>query len=163
MPLIHDVDALLLLATSLAAKRRPAEPGDIVAAIDLIQGNIPAEEKLVEAFYRLGSAGLLAGNEGLVALTAAAEKLIERLPAKAGHAERLFALKGELGSVPPQDGGTPVGFTPEQLRGAILSHRCAAAAPAKNLLVPKPKPEAAKARPGHRQRRPLPKSRPRQR
>ena len=37
---IHDVDVLLLLAVSLAAKRRPAEPVDIIAAIDLIQKNV---------------------------------------------------------------------------------------------------------------------------
>ena len=43
----------------LAAKRRPAELLEIMAAIDLIQGNIPNEEKLSEAFARLGQSGLL--------------------------------------------------------------------------------------------------------
>jgi hypothetical protein len=42
--------SLVLLATALAAKRRPAELLEIMAAIDLIQGNIPNETKLSEAF-----------------------------------------------------------------------------------------------------------------
>jgi hypothetical protein len=37
--------SLVLLATALAAKRRPAELLEIMAAIDLIQGNIPNEAK----------------------------------------------------------------------------------------------------------------------
>lgn len=156
---IHDVDALLLLATALAAKRRPAEPVEIMAAVDLIQGNIPLEEKLSEAFSRLGSGGLLAETDGCVALTAAAERLVELLPPKGDHAQRLFELKGLLGGHRPEGDGAAIGFTPEQMRTAIQAHRSAAASAAKNLLVPKPKPEAAKARPGQRQRKPMPKQR----
>lgn len=156
---IHDVDALLLLATALAAKRRPAEPAEIMAAIDLIQGNIPAEEKLGEAFARLGMGSLLAEADGRVALTAAAEGLIEMLPPKGDHAQRLFELKGQLGSYQPPAAGTAVRLAPEQLRAAILAHRSAAGGTAKNLLVPKPKPETAQARPGQRRRKPMPKQR----
>lgn len=156
---IHDVDALLLLATALAAKRRPAEPAEIMAAVDLIQGNIPVEEKLSEAFSRLGSGGLLAETEGRVALTAVAERLIELLPPKGEYAQRLFELKGLLGGHQPQGDGAAIGFTPEQVRTAIQSHRSAAGGSAKNLLVPKPKPEAAQARPGQRRRKPMPKQR----
>lgn len=159
MPPIHDVDTLLLLATALAAKRRPAEPAEIMAAVDLIQGNIPLEEKLVEAFARLGAGGLLAETDGRVALTAVAEQLIEKLPAKGEHAQRLFELKGLLGAYPARGDGTAVSFTLEQLRAAILAHRSAAAGTAKNLLVPKPKPETAQARPGQRRRKPMPKQR----
>lgn len=156
---IHDVDVLLLLATALAAKRRPAEPVDVMAAIDLIQGNIPVEEKLSEAFVRLGAGGLLTETEGRVALTAAAEKLAEMLPTKGEHAQRLFELKGLLGAYTPQGDGATITFTPEQLRAAIAAHRSAAAESRKNLLVPKPKPEAAQARPGQRRRKPMPKQR----
>lgn len=160
---IHDVDVLLLLATALAAKRRPAEAADIVAAVDLIQGNIPNEEKLSEAFSRLGTSGLLAEAAGGVALTAAAEKLIEILPRKGEHAQRLFELKGLLGAYKPPGEGAAVVLGAEQLRAAILAHRAAAAGAGKNLLVPKPKPEAGQARPGQRQRKPMPKSKPRKR
>lgn len=156
---IHDVDVLLLLATALAAKRRPAEPAEIVAAVDLIHGNIPLEEKLGEAFARLGAGGLLAEAEGGVAPTAAAEKLLEMLPPKGEHAQRLFELKGLLGAYRPQGDGAAIAFTPEQLRAAILAHRSAAGSSAKNLLVPKPKAEAAQARPGQRRRKPMPKQR----
>ena len=70
---IHDHDPLVLLATALAAKRRPAALLEIMAAIDLIQGNIPNEAKLSEAFARLGQSGLLVERDDGVALTPAAE------------------------------------------------------------------------------------------
>lgn len=159
MPLIHDVDALLLLATALAAKRRPAELAEVIAAIDLIQGNIPVEEKLSEAFARLGDAGLLAESEGRVAPTAAAEKLAEMLPPKGEHAQRLFELKSLLGAYTPVGDGAAIAIPPEQLRAAITAHRSAAKEARPNLLVPKPKPDAGPARPGQRRRKPLPKQR----
>lgn len=155
---IHDHDTLLLLATALAAKRRPAEPLEIMAAIDLIQGNIPVEGKLSEAFARLGQCGLLVERDGGLALTPSAEKLIEALPRKGEMADRLMALRGLLGAYVAIDGAAIV-VSPDSLREAMLAHRAAAASAAKNLLVPKPKPEQAQARPGQRQRKPMPKQR----
>lgn len=159
MSTVLDVDVLLLYTTALAAKRRPAEAIEIVAALDLVHGNIPGEEKLSEAFARLGAAGLLVTKGSGIALTEAAEKLIEILPRKGEHAQRLFELKGLLGAHPQAVEGAAIALDTETLRAAILAHRAAAATGGKNLLVPKPKPEAAKARPGQRQRKPLPKSR----
>lgn len=159
MPPVLDVDVLLLYATALAAKRRPAELLEIVAALDLVNGNIPGEEKLSEAFARLGTRDLLSETGGGMALTPAAEKLIEILPRKGEHAERLFELKGLLGAHATSAEGPLISLAPEQLRTAILAHRAAAGGRAKNLLVPKPKPEAAQARPGQRQRKPMPKAR----
>lgn len=159
MSSVLDVDVLLLLATALAAKRRPAELVEIVAALDLIRGNIPGEEKLSAAFARLGACGLLLEAGGGMALTEAAEKLIENLPRKGEHAERLFELKGLLAAHKPTADGVAIVVGADQLRAAILAHRAAAAAGGKNLLVPKPKPEAGPARPGQRQRKPMPKSR----
>ena len=156
---VPDVDVLLLFATALAAKRRPAEPVEIVAAIDLVHGNVPGEEKLVEAFARLGVSGLLLETGGGIALTPAAEKLIEILPRKGEHAERLFELRGLVGAHKPAGEAAPVTLSAEQLRAAILAHRASAASAGKNLLVPKPKPEASQARPGQRQRKPMPKAR----
>ena len=60
---VHDVDALLLLALGLSAKRRPAELVDIMAATDLIQEAIPADAKLIEAFERLSRHGLIVAVE----------------------------------------------------------------------------------------------------
>ncbi|MCG2578296.1 hypothetical protein LZ012_14975 [Dechloromonas sp. XY25] len=155
---IHDHDPLLLLATALAAKRRPAELLEIMAAIDLVQGNIPAEGKLSEAFSRLGLCGLLVERDGGLALTPGAEQLIEALPGKGDMADRLIALRGLLASYVASEGAA-IAIAPESLREAMLAHRAAAATTAKNLLVPKPKPEQAQARPGQRQRKPMPKQR----
>lgn len=156
---IHDVDVLLLLACSLAAKRRPAEPSGLMAAIDLVQGNIPAEEKLAEGLARLGNAGLLLERDGGLALTPAAENLIRQLPRKGENDQRLFELRGLIGAFTPAVAGVEILIAPETLRAAMLAHRASAAAAGKNLLVPKPKPEAAQARPGQRQRKPMPKQR----
>lgn len=156
---IHDHDPLLLLATALAAKRRPAELPEIMAAIDLIQGNIPNEEKLSEAFVRLGQNGLLLARDGGVALTPVAESQIEALPRKGEMADRLSALRSLLAAYTTAGDAEAVVIPAEQLRAAMLAHRAAASGGGKNLLVPKPKLEAAKARPGQRQRKPLPKQR----
>lgn len=156
---IHDVDVLLLLATSLAAKRRPAEPAEIMAAIDLIHGNIPAEEKLSEAFSRLGRHGLLDGGADRIALTAMGEKMVEALPRKGETGERLLDLRRMLAAHASPGEDAAIEVAPEKLRAAILAHRAAGQGAAKNLLVPKAKPEAGQQRPGQRQRKPAPAKR----
>lgn len=156
---IHDVDVLLVLSTAMAAKRRPAELIEIMAAIDLVQGNIPSEDKLSEALLRLGSAGLLVQVDNRVGLTAAAEGLIKCLPRKAEHDQRLFELRGLLGAFQPVGEAAPVSIPATDLRAALLAHRSAAATTAKNLLMPKSKPEVNQPRPGQRQRKPMPKAR----
>lgn len=156
---IHDVDVLLLLATALAAKRRPAEASEIMAAADLIQGRLPSAELCSAAFARLGAAGLLVQTGDRLALTAAAERLIAELPAKGDHAARLLQLAALLGAYRPQGDGTAVDWPAAQLVVAMQAHRAAAASKAKNLLIPKPKPESGPSRPGQRRRKPMPKRR----
>lgn len=156
---VLDVDVLLLFATALAAKRRPAPLVEIVAALDLIQGNVPSEEKLGGAFARLGERGLLVETAAGVALTPEAEKLIECLPRKGDYAQRLFELRGLLGACKVSEEGVAIVMEEGLCRAAIVAHRAAAAGSAKNLLVPKPKLEATQARPGQRQRKPMPKAR----
>ncbi|HEX6735309.1 MAG TPA: hypothetical protein VF096_10885 [Azonexus sp.] len=153
---IHDVDALLLLAVALSAKRRPAELPEIMAALDLINGNIPAEAKLAEAISRLAAHDLLCAAAGGLALTPAAERIIAAQPAKATAEEKLFGIKDRLSVHQAKGDCAPVEIAVDDLRAAILTHRAAAASRAKNLLVPKPKPAEPKARPGQRQRKPLP-------
>ena len=153
---VHDVDALLLLAIGLASKRRPAEPLDIVAAIDLIQGNIPGEAKLSEAFARLATHGLVGEVDGRYLLTADAQKMIEALPRKAEPDARLFALRSILAAHVAKSQCAAIEIAPEALRAAMLAHRASAASGAKNLLVPKPTPAEPAQRPGQRQRKPLP-------
>ena len=163
MPFVLDVDVLLLLATALAAKRRPAELGDIMAAIDLIQNNIPSEEKLQDAFNRLGCNGLLRETDGGIALSEAAETMIEALPRKGEHAERLFELKGLMAAHPDTATGSAIVIDTDTLHTALVAHRASAASGTKNMFVPKPKPESNQGRPGQRQRKPLPKSKSRKR
>ena len=155
---IHDHDSLILLATAMAAKRRPAAAVAIIAAIDLIQGNVPGEGKLVETIARLGQLGLLVETDGLLGLTPAAERLVEDLPAKVGFPERLFELRNRLVDYVPSE-GPGIAQEAAQWHAAILEHRAAAKATPKNLLMPKPPAEPAKARPGQRQRKPMPKQR----
>ena len=90
-----------------------------------------------------------------------AESLIQALPRKAEMPDRLIALRSGLAAYVTSGDAPAVVRSADALRAAMLAHRAAAATAGKNLLVPKPKPEAAKARPGQRQRKPLPKSRPR--
>lgn len=156
MQTIHDVDVLLLLATLLAAKRKPAELQEIVAAIDLAQGNVPAAPKLCEAFARLAACGLLVAADGGYALTPDAQTIVTRLPKKAETAERLFLIKDRLSEYAPKGQHPVVSVAEADVNAAITAHRAAAATTAKNLLVPKPKPEPEKQRPGQRQRKPLP-------
>ena len=159
---IHDHDSLLLLATAMASKRRPAEPVEIIAAIDLMQSSAPGEGKLVETIARLSEAGLLVERDGGLALTPAAEQMVETLSAKDDYAKRLFDLRQRLADYTPVAASAIV-HDAAVWHTAILEHRAAGKMTAKNLLMPKPAPEAAKARPGQRQRKPLPKAKSRQR
>lgn len=154
---VHDVDALLLLALGLSAKRRPAGLVDIMAAVDLIQEAVPADTKLIEAFERLSRHGLIQAVDGAYRLGEAAEKIIAGLPRKAEAAERLFIIKDELSVYAAPADQSPVIVAPEEVAAALVVHKAAAASTAKNLLVPKPKSvDTSKSRPGQRQRKPMP-------
>lgn len=153
---VHDVDSIILLAVMMTAKRRPAELVEIVAAADLINGNIPGEGKLVEAFERLARYGLLAEADGGYTLTPAAQDIVGGQSRKVTPAEHLFAIKDNLSMYAASADQPPVVLTVEQATAAILAHRAAEKSTAKNLLVAKPKPEVAASRPGQRQRKPLP-------
>lgn len=154
---VHDVDALLLLALGLSAKRRPAGLVDIMAAVDLIQEAVPADAKLIEAFERLSRHGLIQAVDDAYRLSEAAEKIIAGLPRKAEAAERLFLIKDELSVYAMPADQPPVIVAPEEVAAALVVQKAAAASTAKNLLVPKPKSvDTSKSRPGQRQRKPMP-------
>ena len=160
MKQIHDIDTLLLLALGIAAKRRPAELLEIMAAIDFLQGNIPGEAKLSEAFARLSAQGLiLAAAEGYQ-LSPAAEAMVSDLPKKGETEEKLFRVKDNL-STHAASGTAPdaLAVSADDIKAAIQAHREAGKGGAKNLLMPKPKPVEDKPRPGQRQRKPMPKAR----
>lgn len=153
---VHDVDSLLILATALSSKRRPAELVEIVSAADLLQNNIPNEAKLVEAFDRLAKHGLITAEAGGFVLTAAGQAIITGLPRKAETPERLFAIKDRLSEYNVKGEHAGVTVDPADVTKAILAHRASEKTTAKNLLVPKPKPEAEVHKPGQRQRKPMP-------
>lgn len=154
---IHDVDVLLLLAIALAAKRRPAELFEIVAAADFLQGSIPAEAKLSDSLSRLSAHGLIARSDDALSLTPEAQKLIEARPKKAEPAERLAAVREKL-ALWQAAGDLPAVEIPAALwQAAIIAHRAAGEGAGKNLLAPKPKPaDSDQRRPGQRQRKPFP-------
>lgn len=156
---IHDVDALLILATGLSSKRRPAELLEIMAAIDFLQGNIPTETKLSEAFARLSGMGLILAEDGGFRLSPAAEEMVSNLPKKGEAEERLFRVKDNLSTFKPEGEHAAVAVATDDIKAAIQAHREAGKGGAKNLLMPKPKPVEDKPRPGQRQRKPAPKAR----
>ena len=157
---IHDVDAVLLLATALAGKRRPAELAEIMAAADLIHGFVPFEAKLREAFSRLGEHGLICAADGCYALTPAAQEILAGLPKKADAAEHLIWIKGKLGAYKPKGEHAPILLTAEEVVAAIAAYRASAKGAGKNLLIPKPKAaEGDSKRPGQWRRRPPPRGR----
>ena len=152
---IHDFDVLLLLATALSSKRRPAELVEIIAAADLIQEGPPSEPKVIEAFSRLAINGLLVEIDGGFALTPDAQKLVERLPKKADSAERIFIVRDKLSEYNAKPVNAPIVISEAQLKAAIDAHKLAGESKVKDLLVPKPKPVEQAQRPGQRQRKPF--------
>ena len=61
---ISDTDALFLLATTLASKRRPAELVEVIAAFDLLQEPVPSSGRLIDSIQRLSAHGLRCEVDG---------------------------------------------------------------------------------------------------
>jgi len=146
---VHDVDAILLLALSLAAKRRPAELVEIIAAADLTHGAIPAEQKLIEAFYRLSAYGLICEQDGGYTLSPDAQHMMASQRKKADTPERVFGIKENLADYHLNGEHAAILITEEQLGAAVLAHQATKRSATRNMLAPKPKPaEADRKRPG---------------
>lgn len=152
-----DIEALLLFAISMASKRRPADLQEVMAATDLIQSPIPGQILLRNAISRLSARGLLTETaEGCFGLTPAGEAIISAAARRNDLTVRLKSIREQLAAYQHPGDLTPVVVTPDRFDKAILGHRAAAQSTAKNLLVPKPKTDGDKSRPGQRQRKPLP-------
>jgi len=136
---VHDVDALLLLAMSLASKRRPAELAEIIAAAELTGGNISTESKLCESFQRLSGCGLIVGAGGGYTLTGDGQKILSGQRRKADSEERIMAIKEALSGYTPVGEHAAILLTVEQLGVALCEHRALVKSAAKNLLMPKAK------------------------
>jgi len=139
MRAVQDIDALILMATTLSSKRRPAELVEIVAAADLLQGTIPFAEKLGDAIQRLSMLGLISETEGGFTLTPIAQQVMAKLPRKSVTEEQIVAINCALAAYVPKEEFPPIVLTKEQLSAAIRAHKASRNASGKNLLMPKPK------------------------
>lgn len=134
-----DVDVVILIATALAAKRRPAELVEIVAAADLLLGFVPYADKLGDALARLSARGLISASEAGFTLTPAAEAIIADQPKKADNEQRIAAVTEQLAGYAGKGEHTAIVLSREQLNAALQAHKASRNAPGKNLLMPKPK------------------------
>lgn len=145
---VHDVDAILLLSLALAAKRRPAELVEIIAATDLAQGAIPSEAKLSDAFVRLSAYGLIIEIAGGYTLSADAQQMMESQRKKDDNEKRIYRLKEHLADYHLQGEHTTVIVSEAQLLAAIEAHKKEKLTATRSMLMPKPKPVEDKKRPG---------------
>lgn len=150
---VHDIDAILLLALSLASKRRPADLVEIIAATDLSQGAIPPGTKLSDSFYRLSEYGLICKQESGYTLTPNAQQILSGHARKAENQERIYDIKENLADFHLNGAHAIILLTVEEIAAAISQHQTRKTTSGKNLLVPKPKPAEDK-RPGQRKPHP---------
>lgn len=136
---------------SIAAKRRPAELVEIIAATDLTQGAIPPETKLSDSFYRLSEYGLICEQDGGYALTPDAQQILSGQAKKAKSQERIYDIKENLADFHLNGEHALILLKEEQISAAVLVHQATKQSAGKNLLMPKPKPvEDFGKRPGSR-------------
>ena len=139
---VRDIDALLLLATTLASKRRPAELVEIIAAFDFLQTEIGPELRLREAFAHLSEDGLILERDGGYTLGPEAQKIMAAVPKKGGLAAKIFSIKDDLSTHTTEAPQPAIVIGEAQLAEAMAAHKDAGSGAGKNLLMPKPKPAA---------------------
>lgn len=126
---------------SLAAKRRPAELVEIIAAIDLAQGSVPAVSKLFDTFTRLAQFGLVCEQNGGYTLTPYALNILSGQKKSAKTEERILAIKQHLAECRIKNVPPLTELRADQITAAIHEHKATKIVPVKNLLA-KPKPAA---------------------
>ncbi len=137
----HDADALLMLAATLATKRRPAELVEIIAAFDLLQEPVPSTGRLIDSIQRLSAHGLLCEVDGGLALSTEGQLLMSALPKRGDTAQRVFFVREKLSAHPARADHPSIHLDTARVDAAVLAQRAQAKAPGKNLLMPKPKVE----------------------
>jgi hypothetical protein len=143
---VHDVDAILLLSLSLAAKRRPAGLVEIIAATDLAQGSIPSETKLSDAFARLSAYGLIVEIDGGYTLSADAQQMMESQRKKDDNEKRIYRLKEHLADYHLEGEHTTIFVAGAQILAAVAAHQKEKLTATRSMLMPKPKPVEDKKR-----------------
>lgn len=136
---VHDVDAMLILALSLAAKRRPADLVEIVAAAELANGVIPPETRLSDAFARLSAYGLICEQEGGYTLAPDAQQMVAMLRKKAEIRKRIFDIKECLADYHLKGEHRMIQISPDELLAAIEAHKKSRSSE-RSWLIEKPKP-----------------------
>lgn len=139
---VHDIDAILLLSLTVAAKRRPADLVEIITAIALAQDEIPNKTRLSDAFTRMSGYGLILGVDGGYTLSADAQAMMASQRTKDDTARKIARLKEHLADYQPKDRHPPIWVSQEQLLAAIQGYKAARNDNyGKNLLASKPKPK----------------------
>ena len=138
---VSDTDALFLLATTLASKRRPADLVEIIAGFEPLLEPVPGTSRLIDSIRRLTAHGLVEVSDERFALTAAGQQLMVGLPKRADTAALVTHLRGKLAAFEGPAGSPSVHLGQAQVDTAVLAQRAAASAGGKNLLMPKPKVE----------------------
>ena len=138
---VYDVDAIIILSLSVAAKRRPAELVEMFTAISLAQGVIPVPPLLADSFARLSAGGLIVGAEGGYTLSADAEAMVASLRKRDDNAKRLTIIMEHLTKYNAKEAHPPIHVSEAELLTAIKESRAASVSPVKSLLVSKPKPK----------------------
>lgn len=137
---VHEVDAILLLALSVASKRRPADPVEIITATALAQETIPDAPLLTDAFARLSSCGLIVEIDGGYTLSSDAQEMLARLRSKDDNEKKLSRIMEQLAEYQCKDEYPAVEVSEEQLLAAIKEYRKVSNSPVRSLLTSKPKP-----------------------
>ena len=143
---VHDVDAMLLLSLSVAAKRRPAGLSEIIAAADLAQGAIPSASKLSDAFARLSAYGLILQVDGSYTLSADAQQMMESQRKKEDNEKHIYRLKEHLADYHLKGEHATIFVSEAQLLAAIAAHQAAKKSGVRSMLARKPKPVDDKKR-----------------
>ena len=136
MNLVNDLEATLLLAIGLSAKRGPVDLPGIMAAVDLTPGALAAEFKLTDSFQRLATHGLIVGGAEGIALSDIGQEILAAQPKKAATPElRIERLKATLTDYHASGEDEPMDMTVEQVRAEIAAHRAGSRGAAKNMVL----------------------------
>lgn len=142
----HDFDAPFLLALSLAAKRRPAALPEIVAAFDLVSGDIPIAARFAEAFHRLSQFGLVIAQDGGYTLSPYALNIVSGQKKNATHEARILAIKQSLTECRIKKDPVLIHLTLEQLAPAVREHRASKNDAVKHISLKPKLPEGTDQR-----------------
>lgn len=135
---VNDIDAQLLLATFIAAKRRPAELSDVIAAAEVLGCRITIARPWVDTLRRATSQGLIVANGSGFELSEAALALCAALPKKAANEERLFLIRQELNAYEPAELSPEAEVSEQAFSQAMQLHTELKSRSGKNQLMPKP-------------------------